>query len=139
MHGATKGGKQTPEYKTWIKMIERCENRNCRSFVNYGGRGVRICAEWRRSFETFLRDMGLKPSSKHTIERIDNDGDYEPDNCQWAMMKEQARNKRNNVLLTHEGRMKCVAEWAEELGLSPTMIYKRLYRGWDCKRVLSKK
>jgi len=90
----THGQTDTPEYRTWTGMKERCCNSRKRSFKDYGGRGIRVCDRWLNSFESFLTDMGPKPSSAHSIDRINNDGNYEPGNCRWATASQQARNKR---------------------------------------------
>lgn len=91
-HGHTKKGQST-EYKAWSNMISRCTNSNTTYYDNYGGRGISVCDRW-LSFENFLSDMGLKPSPKHSIDRIDVNGNYEPSNCRWATMNQQARNTR---------------------------------------------
>jgi len=93
-HGHDRIGKTTREYQTWVKIIDRCENENNKDFVNYGGRGIMVCERWRNSFENFLSDMGKRPSSKHSIDRIDVNGDYEPSNCRWTTKEIQARNTR---------------------------------------------
>lgn len=93
-HGYGKRGKRPTEYNTWDAMIQRCTNPNCKAYYNYGARGITVCSEWRGSFMTFLRDMGNKPSPELTLERVNNDGNYEPSNCKWATRKEQQGNRR---------------------------------------------
>lgn len=93
-HGDARKEKAVPEYKTWSGMIERCENSNNHKYPIYGGRGINVCARWRNDYSAFLADMGRKPSPSHSIDRIDVDGDYEPDNCRWATAKVQANNTR---------------------------------------------
>jgi hypothetical protein len=89
--------KRRPEYVTWAGMKQRCLNPHCADYKRYGGRGIGICERWRNSFENFFTDMGPKPSPKYSIDRIDNDGNYEPGNCRWATSGEQQTNKRSTI------------------------------------------
>jgi hypothetical protein len=94
-HGESGPGKRTPEYKAWGSMIARCYNPNCTGYESYGGRGITVCDRWRHSYSNFLADMGRKPNPTHSLDRIDNDGNYEPSNCRWATNQEQIDNRRD--------------------------------------------
>lgn len=125
----THGKARTPEYNIWTGMLKRCRNPNDASFGNYGGRGIRVCERW-NSFENFIADMGPRPPGL-TLERRDNAGDYSPENCCWAAYTVQARNRRNNRMLTANGETKCMAEWTDSLGGHITLVRQRLRRGWS--------
>jgi hypothetical protein len=105
-HGENRKYNRTPEHVCWWAMVQRCEDKNQVSYSDYGGRGIKICERWRRGeneqsgYECFLADMGRKPSSEHQIDRINNDGNYEPNNCRWATRSENARNKRRRKLMS---------------------------------------
>jgi hypothetical protein len=116
-------------HRRWADMLTRCRNPKFKHFHNYGGRGISVCERW-HTFENFFADMGEPPTRLHQIDRKNNNGNYEPDNCHWVTRTAQARNTRKNVFLTANGETHCVSEWAEILGLRPTMINKRRYRGW---------
>lgn len=126
----THGMDGTPIYFTWAGMIQRCENPKSGAYNRYGGRGIKICPEWRASFETFMRDMGPCPGEGWTVGRIDNDGDYCPTNCQWETKEQQARNRSNTKFLTIDGEIKPLAEWAEIYGIRRRLVAERIRQGW---------
>lgn len=126
------GGSNLPEYRSWNAIKERCLNIRCKYYPRYGGRGISIFEEWKLSFRSFLSHIGRKPSPKHSVERIDNNGNYEPGNVRWATPKEQARNTRKNTFVTINGETKCVSEWVEHYDISKELVYARMWRlGWD--------
>lgn len=129
------GMKGTPTYECWGGIIQRCNNPKRAYYHLYGGRGIKICDRW-LDFENFFADMGEKPSNKHSIDRIDNDGDYEPSNCRWATVLEQANNRRDNKVLSYVGLELTVAEWARRISVSPFTLYARIRRGWTIERTL---
>ena len=126
-----------PEYRAWSSMLNRCENRNNRAYERYGARGIGVCERW-RSFRNFFQDMGERPSTDHSIDRIDNNGNYEPTNCRWATRLEQGRNKRNSRLVELDGITKPLPEWAEEYGLDVELVRARLRRGWSSREALTR-
>jgi hypothetical protein len=123
-HGLT----ESSEHHIWSAMLQRCTNPKHTYYHNYGGRGIRVCERW-LEFENFLADMGRRPSPRHTLDRKDNDGDYCPDNCKWSTREEQCRNRRYNVRLTINNETKLLVEWAEEYGLKPSTVRRRLRVG----------
>lgn len=124
-------------YSIWDSMLQRCENPKRKDYPRYGGRGITVCARWRDSFDAFLADMGDRPSTKHSIDRRDGDGNYEPSNCRWATATEQARNHRGNRLVTLSGKTQCLIAWCEELGISKATVNGRRSRGWSIEAALS--
>jgi hypothetical protein len=133
----THGRSGTPEHSSWKQMRQRCLNPKNNAYDRYGGRGIVICQRWLDSFADFYADMGPKPSPKHSIERRENDGNYEPGNCYWATPKQQNRNTRKNVMLTFDGRTQCIGAWAEELGMGLRTLWTRLNDGWSVERALT--
>ena len=117
----------TPTYKSWIGTKTRCYKPDDSHYKDYGGRGIRVCTRWKNSFENFLEDMGKRPEGK-TLDRIDNDGNYTPDNCKWSTPKEQSRNQRTNKLITYQGETECLARWAEILNVNYETLRSRLSR-----------
>ncbi len=127
----THGMSKTDEYHAYHAMLKRCRVEH-----NYYSRGITVCVRWQESFSNFYQDMGDKPSSRHSIERIDNDGPYSPENCCWATSKVQNRNKRSNHFLTYEADTLTVPEWAERLGVKTGTIRSRIRNGWSDKEII---
>jgi len=133
----THGRARTPEYVSWCSMINRCTNEADKTYQNYGARGITICERWRHSFENFFADMGKKPSSGHSIDRIDNDGHYTPENCRWATALQQSRNRRRRHRVTFRGETHCLTEWAEITGLKFSLLSDRFKAGWPPELALT--
>ncbi len=131
-------------YKTKVRnaysnMMRRCYNPADKSYPNYGGRGIVVCDSWRRGLDFFRRDMGDPPTSAHTLDRIDNDGPYSPENCQWATNLEQQTRRTDNVYITAAGETLHLAEWARRAGVTAGTIYRRRRDGWtDTEAVLGR-
>ena len=139
MPAKTHGSSCTPEYAIWCAMKARCRNPKSPAYPRYGGRGIQVCDRWMESFEAFVKDMGWRPNPQYLLDRIDNDGNYEPGNVRWATLKQSNRNRRNAHLLTHNGQTRTVAGWAEVLGVSRQLIISRLNKGWSVERTLTEK
>ena len=134
----THGQTGTKLYYVWMCMLQRCFNPKNKKYPRYGGRGITVCDRWKNSFENFLEDMGERPSTDHSIEREDNDGNYCPENCVWATLKEQSRNKSVTHLLTYDGRTKCLTDWAKEMGLLQVTLHNRIRRyKWSIEKALT--
>lgn len=119
-----------PLYNIWHGMLKRCYNTASSGYHKYGARGITVCDRW-HSIENFIADMGERPTLKHSIERRDNNGPYEPENCRWATNVEQANNRRNSKWITIDGVTRTVQQWADTLGKNSDHIYKRLRLGWN--------
>lgn len=138
-HGESwKEGKATPEYNAWASMKSRCYNSTAQNFMDYGGRGIKVCEKWRDSFEAFISDMGKRPSKRHSLDRVDYNGNYEPGNCRWATSHQQCNNKRNNRYfdLPFVGRV-TLTEAARLWGKDVVLVRSRIKRGWSIQRALN--
>lgn len=135
-HGHTAGGKRTSEYVSWRGMLDRCHRPTTVNYVRYGGRGIKVCEQWLQ-FEHFLADMGKKPSRFHTVDRIDNDGNYEPGNCRWQHPRQQNRNRVNNRHVVYLGQQMTLAEACELQGINRNVVDSRLRRGWTPERAVT--
>lgn len=124
-----------PSYRSWVDMISRCSDPRDKDFKDYGARGIRVCERW-ADCAAFVEDMGARPPAM-TLDRVDHNGNYEPDNCRWATQIQQARNRRSTVLLTFNGKTQCAKDWATETGLRYQTLLSRLKAGWPVARALS--
>lgn len=127
----------TPLYHVWRSVKLRCRTPSFTGFKNYGGRGIDVCDRWFESFESFLEDMGEPPTPKHQLDRIDNDGNYEPENCRWVLPAVQQNNRRNNRILEHNGQRKTLTQWAVCLGVGVSTLHWRWSAGWPADKILS--
>jgi hypothetical protein len=136
-HGHCVNFNTTPEYTVWQSIVQRCCNPNHSKYADYGGRGITMCDRWRKSFLDFLSDIGPRPGRKWSIERKDNNGNYEPSNCCWAERKQQMQNTRRNRFLTFQGTTLCVTEWARRAGIAAVTLTGRLNHGWPVDLALT--
>jgi hypothetical protein len=127
---------RTPTYVSWASIAPRCGNPNHPAYPRYGGRGITVCERW-ASFENFLADMGERPAGL-SLDRIDNNGNYEPGNCRWATPKEQSSNREGTRLIAWQGETLCVKEWSRRTGVSNATILCRLARGLPPERVFER-
>lgn len=138
-HAHTAGGTRSATYQSWRSMNDRCRQPSHPHYDRYGGRGITVCTRWQgpEGFANFLQDMGERPESC-SLDRIDNDGNYEPSNCRWVGQKTQHRNKISNVELTFNGKTQCLSAWAEELGVGITTLGARKRKGMTDEEVLTR-
>lgn len=123
-------------YPTWVAMLRRCSDSAHFAYHRYGGRGISVCERWCSDFWAFAQDMGDRPE-KHTLDRVDNDGNYQPDNCRWANRATQAKNRILGRILTFDGLTLTVPRWADRMGLPDYVLRKRLRKGWSVERALT--
>ena len=128
------------EYSSWAQMKNRCNNPKDPNYKRYGGRGISICSEWNslHGFKQFYIDMGPRPQGK-TLDRINNDGNYEPSNCKWSTRLEQANNTRTNYYLAIDGVTRTLAQWTRYFGVDKKIVYRRRTAGWPDKQLFTPK
>lgn len=126
IHGESNKSK---EWEAWASMIQRCTNPKNKRYYSHGARGIRICDRWVNSFVNFLADMGRAPSKEYSLERVDNNGNYNPSNCKWATKVEQANNRRNNIRIEYMGRTQTLKQWCDELSLPYLRVKARIHAG----------
>lgn len=130
-----------PEYLVYRNMLRRCFSSRERYIKSYRERGISVCERWlgKMGFTNFLNDVGFRPSKLHSLDRINNDGNYEPSNCRWTTSQQQARNRSSNTVLESNGKKKLLIEWAKELGVRESTILRRIERGWTIDRAVNEK
>ena len=126
----------TPTYKSWESMRRRCMNSRAHNYYLYGGRGIAVCSRWLNSFENFYEDMGERPVGK-SLDRIDNNGNYEPQNCKWSTPEEQQNNTRHNNNITYNGQTMSLSRWARFTGIERSKLWHRINNGWSVERALT--
>ena len=143
-HNHQRRGKTTTEYKAWQHLKHRCMKPSDPAYCHYGGRGIVVCEQWLNSFQNFIADMGLKPTPDHSIDRVDNDGPYSPENCRWATCIEQANNRRKasrykpaTYILEHAGAQRTLMEWSIHTGIKYSTLLARVKGGWPYEKVLT--
>jgi len=133
----THGRTHTPEYGVWKAMRQRCLDPNCETLEFYGAKGVTVCERWRHSFENFIEDMGERPSPKHSIERVDVELGYCPENCVWATRREQDRNRSDNIFVTYNGERMILSDAAKASGIGRSTLEQRIKAGWPPEQLFS--
>lgn len=133
----THGKRKVKEYSVWNMMRRRCYDVKEPCYIHYGGRGIEVCERWRTSFEHFYADMQPRPSQEHTLERVDVNGDYCPENCKWATRSEQNRNKRTTKYISHAGKTMIAIDWDKHNGWKSGIVSNRIFNGWNPKQAVS--
>lgn len=137
--GFKHGLRKTKEYAVWLNMRSRCNYEKHKQYSLYGGRGIKICDRWMASFENFYKDMGSRPSDKHSLDRIDNNGNYEPSNCRWATVEEQSFNKRTTCMIKLNGKDIKLIDACKMFNANYIITYRRINDfNWDTMEALTK-
>lgn len=140
-HGSTENKqrkyKDSSLYYRWRSMIARCHKPNSSNWKYYGANGIRVCDRWRKSYQNFYDDMGLPPTENHTLDRVNPNGDYEPNNCRWADKIEQRRNRTKSEAITFNGVTMMPIDWAKHLNINYWVLAKRLQAGWPIQKALT--
>lgn len=137
-HGYASVTNASNEHGIWCSMKARCRNKKSPAYKNYGGRGITVCDRWLNSFQFFIDDMGSRPSKNHSIERLDNDAGYSPENCVWTTWTEQCANRRPNIPITDNGRTMLISHWAKELKINSQTLERRYHAGWSHHDIVNK-
>jgi len=137
---STKTGlSKTKEYRAWTGCIKRCYDEKCAQYKNYGDRGISVSDRWRISIFNFIEDMGLCPDPKFSLDRVDNNGNYEKDNCRWASNSQQCNNRRSNLVFEYKGNRKTLTEISREVGIDYNILWSRLRLGFSIEKAISQK
>lgn len=135
LYSNRQGKSSTKLYRAWKCMIHRCNNPNYQRFSDYGGRGIKVCERWLDSFEAFAEDMGEPPTNRHELDRRDNEGDYEPNNCRWSTPRENSNNKRTTRFVDFEGERMPLSYFSDRVGIGRQVLYERIFvRGWSVEK-----
>jgi len=130
------GHSKEPEYAVWYSLVKRCTDPKSHAYENYGGRGITVCKRW-LEYENFIKDMGYRPSAKHSIERVKNNKGYSKSNCKWATSKEQMNNTRWNRILRYNGVSMNISQWAEKINIKRATVDSRIAKGWSIEKILT--
>jgi len=134
----THGMTGTSEFNAWRSMKSRCYDVSKKEFKDYGGRGIKVCDKWLVSFNHFLDDMGKKPGDNYSLDRINNNKDYAPENCRWASKREQTNNRRNTCFIEYKGKRLPLTEWAKILGIDYRTLVSRFRYGWSVDKAFNR-
>ena len=138
-HGESPLSSRSKEYTAWLGMKQRCKDKNAVSWHRYGGRGIKVCDRWLNDFPAFLADVGRRPGNGYELDRINNDGDYEPSNVRWVTRKKGSTNRSTNIVIEINGIIKCASEWAEVCKVDRHTICRRYHSGIRGEQLLKRR